>query len=81
MRAPWILMRPILGEMYRLGGSHAQQDVLERLFLDSAVKANRSDDVRLMLARVTARHSCSARTPNWICRSGTSTCALRQFAG
>ena len=72
MRAPWILMRPILGEMYRLGG---------RLFLDSAVKANRSDDVRLMLARVTARHSCSARTPNWICRSGTSTCALRQFAG
>jgi hypothetical protein len=50
------LMRSILAEMYRLGGSHAQQDVLEQLFLDSAVKANRSDDVRLMLARVTARH-------------------------
>jgi hypothetical protein len=50
------LMKPILDEMYRLGGSHAQQDVLEQLFLDSAVKANRGDDVRLMLARVTAKH-------------------------
>jgi hypothetical protein len=49
-------MKPILDEMYRLGGSHAQQDVLEQLFLDSAVKANRSDDVRLMLARVTVSH-------------------------
>ncbi|MGE4048920.1 MAG: tetratricopeptide repeat protein, partial [Acetobacteraceae bacterium] len=29
------LMRPVLGEMYRLGGSHAQQDVLEQAFLDS----------------------------------------------
>ena len=33
------LMRPALGGMYRLGGSHAQQDVLEQLFLDCAVKA------------------------------------------
>ena len=53
------LMKPIIDEMYRLGGSHAQQDVLEQLFLDSAVKANRSDDVRLMLARVKARHPIS----------------------
>ena len=29
------LMRPVLGDMYRLGGSHAQQDVLEQLFLDA----------------------------------------------
>jgi hypothetical protein len=50
------LMKPILDEMYRLDGSHAQQDVLEQLFLDSAVKANRGDDVRLILARVTASH-------------------------
>jgi hypothetical protein len=50
------LMKPILDEMYRLGGSHAQQDVLEQVFLDSAIKANRGDDVRLMLARVTARY-------------------------
>jgi hypothetical protein len=50
------LMRPVLDEMYRLGGSHAQQDVLEQVFLDSAVKANRGDDVRLLLARVTARY-------------------------
>ena len=53
------MMKPILHEMYRLGGSHAQQDVLEQLFLDAAVKAKRGDDVRLMLARVTARHPIS----------------------
>ena len=50
------LMRPVLGEMYRLGGSHAQQDVLEQLFLDSALKANRTDDARLLMERVAGRH-------------------------
>jgi hypothetical protein len=42
--------------MYLLGGSHAQQDVLEQLFLDSALKAGSTEDVRLMLERVTGRH-------------------------
>jgi hypothetical protein len=51
------LMRPVLGEIGHLGGSHAQQDVLEQLFLDAAVNADRRDDVRLLLARVRARHS------------------------
>jgi hypothetical protein len=46
------LMRPVLVNMYRLGGSHAQQDVLEQLFLDAAMKAGKADDVRLLLARV-----------------------------
>jgi len=50
------LMRPALDDMHRLGGSHAQQDVLNQLFLDAAVKAERADDVRLMLARVADRH-------------------------
>jgi hypothetical protein len=50
------LMRPVLGDMHRLGGSHAQQDVLEQHFLDAAVKADRPDDVRLLLARVATRH-------------------------
>lgn len=50
-------MRPVLDDMHRLGGSHAQQDVLEQLFLDSAVKAERADDVRLMLARSRAQHA------------------------
>jgi tetratricopeptide (TPR) repeat protein len=45
------LMRPILGEMYRLGGSHAQQDVLMQLFLDSAVKADCADDARFILEK------------------------------
>lgn len=49
-------LRPIVSEMYLLGGSHAQQDVLEQLFLDSALKAESADDVRLMLERVAGRH-------------------------
>jgi hypothetical protein len=50
------LMRPALAGMYRLGGSHAQQDVLEQLFLDCAVRAKRSGDVDALLARVSSRH-------------------------
>jgi hypothetical protein len=50
------LMRPILGIMFQIGGSHAQQDVLEQLFLDSAEKAGSNDAVRLIIERVAARH-------------------------
>lgn len=50
------VMRPVLGGMYRLGGSHAQQDVLEQLFLDAAMKADGKDDVKLLLERVACRH-------------------------
>jgi tetratricopeptide (TPR) repeat protein len=46
------LMRPALGGMYRLGGSHAQQDVLEQLFVDAALKAGSTADVHLALERV-----------------------------
>lgn len=49
-------MRPVVGEMYRIGGSHAQQDVLEQVFLDSALKAGSVDDARLMLERVAGRN-------------------------
>ena len=42
-------MRPVLPDMHLLGGSHAQQDVLMQLFLDSAVKADCAADVRLIL--------------------------------
>jgi len=49
-------MRPVLGGMYRLGGSHAQQDVLEQLYLDAAMRADLRDDVRLLLERVAGRH-------------------------
>jgi hypothetical protein len=45
--------------MHRLGGSHAQQDVLNQLFLDAAVKAERADDVRLILARVADQHGAT----------------------
>ena len=50
------LMRPVLGEMYRLGGSHAQQDVLEQVFFDSALKAGLERDAQLMMQRVAGRH-------------------------
>ena len=50
------LMRPVLGEMYRLGGSHAQQDVLEQFYLHAALRAGLDDDARLLLERVTGRH-------------------------
>jgi hypothetical protein len=42
--------------MVRLGGSHAQQDVLEQMFLSAALKAQRLDDVRLLIDRVRLRH-------------------------
>lgn len=52
-----VLMRPALGGMYRLGGSHTQQDVLEQLFLEAALKAGRAADVRLAVERVAGRRT------------------------
>lgn len=49
-------MRPALGAMGRLGGSHAQQDVLEQLFLDAAMRAGAEEDARTLLERVAGRH-------------------------
>ena len=51
------LMRPAIGGMYRLGGSHAQQDVLEQLFVDAALKAGSTADIRLALERVAGRRA------------------------
>ncbi|MCA3304141.1 MAG: tetratricopeptide repeat protein [Roseomonas sp.] len=50
------VMRPAIGVMHRMGGSHAQQDVLEQLFLDAAIKAVMLADARLLLERVAGRH-------------------------
>jgi tetratricopeptide (TPR) repeat protein len=49
-------LRPAIGGMYRLGGSHAQQDVLEQLFLDAAMNADLREDARMLLERVAGRH-------------------------
>ena len=51
------LMRPAIGGMYRLGGSHTQQDVLEQLFVDAALKAGSTADIRLALERVAGRRA------------------------
>jgi tetratricopeptide (TPR) repeat protein len=50
------LMRPVVGEMDRMGGSHAQQDVLEQVFLDSALKAGANSDAAMMMQRAAGRH-------------------------
>jgi tetratricopeptide (TPR) repeat protein len=50
------LMRPALGAMSGLGGSHAQQDVLEQVFLDAAMAAGAAEDAILLLERVAGRH-------------------------
>ena len=50
------LMAAVIGGMYRLGGSHAQQDVLEQVFLDAALKAEHTEAARLLLERVAGRH-------------------------
>src|SRR5262249_2214882 len=50
------LMRPVLADMHRLGGSHAQQDVLNQLFLDAADNAHRAAAARLTLARFADQH-------------------------
>jgi hypothetical protein len=55
------VMRPALGGMYRLGGSHAQQGVLEQLYLDAAIRAGLHDDARLLLERVAGRHPTPPR--------------------
>jgi len=49
------IMRPAIGGMHELGGSHAQQDVLEQLFLDCAIASHQMAEARLLLERVTGR--------------------------
>ena len=59
-------MLPVIGGMYRLGGSYTQQDVLEQLFLDAANRAGRQDAVRLVTERVAARRPIPlARHVGW----------------
>ena len=57
-------LRPVLGAMHRLGGSHAQQDVLHQLFLDAALRARQGEDVRLALERLEGRRALPAS--RWI---------------
>lgn len=48
-------MRPALAAMHTLGGSHAQQDLLERVFADMSMHAKSEDDHRLIIQRVRAK--------------------------
>ncbi|CAN7306558.1 MULTISPECIES: tetratricopeptide repeat protein [unclassified Caballeronia] len=49
-------MRPALHRLQRLGGSHAQRDVFEQLFVDAAMKSGQDDVLRLYLDRARATH-------------------------
>ena len=55
------LMRPAIGGMYRLGGSHAQQDVLEQVFAEAALRAESVEDLRLIVERVAGRRALPPR--------------------
>lgn len=60
------LMRPVLGRMHRLGGSHAQQEVLWQVFLDAAVDAEDRDAAFLALEWSRRRFSTPpARRIGW----------------
>jgi len=50
------LMRPLVDRTQRMGGSHAQHDVLRQLFLDCAMRAGRADDVHLVVRLAAARY-------------------------
>jgi tetratricopeptide (TPR) repeat protein len=55
---------PVRHDIERIGGSHAQRDVFQRLLLDAALKAGRADVVTLLLrerARRRARDGWAAR--------------------
>lgn len=51
------LMRPVLPTMHRLGGSHAQQDLLEQMFLSFAESAGSDADQTLILERIRGRRA------------------------
>jgi tetratricopeptide (TPR) repeat protein len=53
-------MRPALDGMHRLGGSHAQQDVLHQLFLDCALAAGAMPDARRVLDHVSRIYTVPA---------------------
>lgn len=50
--AALVAMRPAFEGMEKLGGSHAQQDVLQQLFLDCAIAAGSLPDARRVLDHV-----------------------------
>ncbi len=51
-----MLLLPMLGNFHRLGGSHAQRDVLIRTWIDAAMRSGSSADVEAFLAtRVPSR--------------------------
>lgn len=48
-------MRPALAALHTLGGSHAQQDLLERVYAGMAMRAGSTADLALILQRVRAK--------------------------
>lgn len=49
------VMRPALGHLHLLGGSHAQQDVLELFYAKTALTAQADGDLKLIMERVRAK--------------------------
>lgn len=53
------LMRPALDGMERLGGSHAQQDVLQQLYLDCALAAGAAPEAQRVIDHVSRLYDVS----------------------
>jgi hypothetical protein len=51
---------PVRGEIVRLGGSHAQRDVLWQIMTDAAARAGRTAQVRQILAELRAARPAGA---------------------
>lgn len=58
--AALVAMRPALEGMIRLGGSHAQQDVLQQLYLDCALAAGDTAEARRVITHVDAIYAVPA---------------------
>jgi hypothetical protein len=56
---------PVRREIVRLGGSHAQRDILWQFLTDAAVKGGRTDETRTLLAEVKASRPAGAQLPRF----------------
>lgn len=72
-------LRPILSRLYQIGGSHAQRDLFEQVYLDAWLRAEQNNEaLHLLEKRVAASRSIPC-LPSFPQRTLLSWSALRQF--
>jgi len=50
-------LRPTLPRLYQIGGSHAQRDLFEQVYLNAWLRAEQNNGAHLLEKRVAARRS------------------------